>query len=45
MPRKPTKPTQRYPIRGATPAGAYEIGGEVFFSCSSRLGPSKHNSF
>ena len=36
MPRKPAK--QRSPVRGATPAGDYEIGDQVFFSFAGTAG-------
>jgi hypothetical protein len=32
MPRKPAKPKQRNPIRGATPAGDYQVADEVLFT-------------
>jgi hypothetical protein len=38
MPRKPTKPKERNPIRGATPAREYEIGDQVFFSFAGTAG-------
>ena len=36
MPRKPTK--SRNPVRGATPAGDYEIGDQAFFSFAGTAG-------
>jgi hypothetical protein len=38
MPRKPTKPKEGNPIRGATPAREYEIGDQVFFSFAGTAG-------